>query len=149
MEAKWSYSGDPSTSTRDQVRFLIGDTEESRKKLGDAEIDWMLTQYTNVYRAASMCCYAIAAMFSDQATYSVGGYSESANLKSREYKARARDLERQSLAAASPVVTGQSVTDKQTDESDTDVVQPAIKRDMMTHPDTGSSSRVNLYDEGW
>lgn len=41
----WSYSGDPSVSTRDALRFRIGDTSDSAPLLGDAELDFLLVEY--------------------------------------------------------------------------------------------------------
>ena len=49
----WSYSGDPSSGTRDQVRFLIRDTVQARPLVQDEEIDWLLTQEANVYMTAA------------------------------------------------------------------------------------------------
>lgn len=52
----FSYSGDPDTSLKDQVRFLIGDTEVDDMILTDAEIEWTINRRgrtTNIYYAAS------------------------------------------------------------------------------------------------
>ena len=58
----WTYSGDPSTSLRDQVRFLVGDTRGQQEvSLQDAEIDWLLTQTANdTYMAGSMAAQEMA-----------------------------------------------------------------------------------------
>lgn len=39
----WSYGGDPSTSTKDRVRYLLGDTKETAQSLTDEEIAYELT----------------------------------------------------------------------------------------------------------
>ena len=51
----YTYSGDPSTSQRDAVRFLIGDTETDDALLTDEEIDWIIAQRSteNIYLPAA------------------------------------------------------------------------------------------------
>ena len=71
---QWSYSGDPNHSPKDQVRFLIGDTDENDQLLRDAEINYFLTQYNNVaINAAVQCLEAIMAKFSRMVNETVGG----------------------------------------------------------------------------
>jgi len=40
----FSYSGDPSKSTLDECRFLLGDTDESRAIMQDEEINYIIKQ---------------------------------------------------------------------------------------------------------
>lgn len=40
----FSYSGDPSTSSLDECRFLIGDTDEHNYLFQDEEIDYIIAQ---------------------------------------------------------------------------------------------------------
>lgn len=42
----WSYSGNPGASNLDEVRFLIQDTDTDDQLLSDAEINYLLTQWT-------------------------------------------------------------------------------------------------------
>ena len=42
----FSYSGDPSTSTRDRLRFLIGDTRDAGHILEDAELQYLIDNIT-------------------------------------------------------------------------------------------------------
>lgn len=64
----WTYSGDPSVSDRDQVRFAIQDTVEATPLFNDPEIDFMLTQYPNWALAAGALCRQLGAKFSAQVT---------------------------------------------------------------------------------
>ena len=61
----WTYSGDPSTSKRDEVRFLLGDTKGERPvSLSDAEIDWLLAQSLNdPYRAGANAAQQMAGSY--------------------------------------------------------------------------------------
>lgn len=73
----WTYTGDPSVSDRDKVRFLIGDTDTTDQLVSDEEIAWQLGVVgDNVYQAAHDLCVALAAKFARLATSkSVGGLS--------------------------------------------------------------------------
>lgn len=49
----FTYSGNPGSSTRDLVRFLISDTDSSDPMFQDAEIDYLITLWgTDGYGAA-------------------------------------------------------------------------------------------------
>jgi hypothetical protein len=60
----FTYSGDPSSSTRDAVRFLIQDTDTTDQLMQNAEIQWLLDSANDsVYQAAHDACYALASRF--------------------------------------------------------------------------------------
>lgn len=60
----WTYSGNPSSSLLDEVRFLIGDTDSTFPLLQDEEIQYTLTENSdNKYLAAADSCDAIASKF--------------------------------------------------------------------------------------
>ena len=71
----WSYSGNPASSNRDSVRFLIFDTDTNDQLLSNEEIDYVLTKETNVHMAAAMCAEALAAKFARDIDRSVIGMS--------------------------------------------------------------------------
>ena len=73
----WSYSGDPSASEKDAVRFLIGDTDTDDQLLSDEEITYVITESGgSKYQAAHDAAYAIASKFSRMAqSKSVGDMS--------------------------------------------------------------------------
>lgn len=87
----FSYSGDPSTSALDEVRFLLSDTDADDVLLQDEEINYALTKADNsVYQAAHDCAYAISARFARKAdtSKSVGDVSLSVSYGNRagEYR---------------------------------------------------------------
>ena len=41
-EENWTYSGDPTDSDRDAVRFEVGDTDENDRLLSDGEVTYCL-----------------------------------------------------------------------------------------------------------
>jgi len=69
----WSYSGDPSTSTLDEVRFLIGDTDSTAEQLSNEEIDFLITDAGNdVYGAAADASRSLMAKYARRADRDVG-----------------------------------------------------------------------------
>ena len=51
----WNYSGDPSLSSRDAVRFLIGDTDPNDPLVTDEEIAYALGRFTEPELAGAIC----------------------------------------------------------------------------------------------
>jgi len=95
----WSY--DPSLPTdKDKVRFRTGDTDETDQLLQDEEINYLLSETTNVLLAASRAAKAIAAKFARQADKSVGSLSISLSQKAQAYMALAADLEKRALTSS-------------------------------------------------
>lgn len=128
----WSYSGDPSNSDKDHVRYLIGATDEDDQLVMDEEIEQSLASNANdVTEAAVEVCYAIAAQFSRQADMEVGDYSEDLSQKASNYRQLAKDLKQQkSDEALSPAAGSISQSKKDNQESDSDRTEPTFKRDM-------------------
>jgi len=60
----FTYSGDPSLTSLDAVRFLVGDTNADEPLSTNEEIEWALTQNSNIYAAASIIADGISAYFS-------------------------------------------------------------------------------------
>lgn len=92
----WSYSGDPSSSSRDEVRFLIGDTDADDQLLQDSEVDYLVSVSPDGsghnYLAASAACDAIAARYAKQISKSVGSLSIQLSEKYQHYKELADTL---------------------------------------------------------
>lgn len=90
----WTYSGDPASSTRDAVRFLIGDTDSTDQLLQDAEITYVISESGgSVYQAAHDAAYAVASKFSRMATSkSVGDLSLSYSDRAKAFFDLANEL---------------------------------------------------------
>lgn len=104
----WNYTGNPSGSDRDAVRFLVGDTDSDDQLIADEEIAYLLTVYPEAPHAATAAARAIAAKFarqSDQAR-TVGdlSLSESLSQKSEQYHHLGDHLAGLANAAALPPV---------------------------------------------
>jgi hypothetical protein len=104
----WSYSGDPASSTRDLVRFLLRDTDSSDQLLTNEELDYLVATWGNGYEAARAGALVLASKFTRQAdlSKSVGdlSISESYGGRANEYRELAQSLaeQRQRLSPATP-----------------------------------------------
>src|SRR6266508_3786304 len=56
----WSYSGNPASSPRNMVRFLIGDIEQGDQQINDAEIDAILAVEGRPHFAAATCARTLS-----------------------------------------------------------------------------------------
>lgn len=120
----FTYSGDPTTSDADAVRFLIGDTNAGAYFLNDAEIQFLLTRSAtmdssaggqpSVMVAAGAAAEAIAAQLSREVSYSADGVSVSADTlanKFYELAEKIRTLQNRSDIVAGPDSAGLLVSE--------------------------------------
>lgn len=136
----WSYSGNPATTSKDKVRFLVGDTITADQLVQDEEITAMLVDQPNTKLCGAIIAEAIAARFSRLADTSVGKTSVSYSQRAEAYLALAAKLRKQSkseaLYRAMPYAGGISVADKEIDEENEDRVKPKFQKDLFENPST-------------
>lgn len=93
----WTYSGNPSSSNSDTVRFLMGDVVSTAEvTLSNEEVAYLLATWANdVYEAARNGCEMLAARYTGKATTSksVGDLS-----LSKDYSGAASRLREQAAA---------------------------------------------------
>jgi len=128
----WSYSGNPAASTLDKVRWLIGDTDTSDQQLSDEEINAALVvSGDDPYTAAISCVEALIAKYSRKVTKSMGDLSINYGDIVANYRSLLGDIRRRAtLQLCTPYAGGISISDKQTDEADSDRVQPSFYKGM-------------------
>ena len=124
----WTYlSSQLTTSTTMQVRFLCGDTSTGDQLLQNEEIDYLVTLNNGSYAAAAAACDAIASKFSREADKEVGDLSISMSQRAIAYQKQAKVLRVQgSIGTVKPYLGGQSVSDKDAREAETDRVKPGF-----------------------
>jgi hypothetical protein len=129
----FSYSGNPASSAKDQVRFLIGDTDKCDVLLQDGEINWLLTQYNNTpMNAAIRACETIISKFSRQADEAVGQVKISFSQRAKSYQTTLTILRsRLAMEDCRPYAGGISIADKMIVAMNTDRVRPDFTRHMM------------------
>lgn len=133
----WTYTNDPSSSQRDEVRFLIGDTDSTKAwTLQDGEILYAIAQYpNNILLAAAVCAEAIVARFKGnaRASKSLDDLSISWDTAAfASYKEIANTLRnRANMRGVRVFVGGISRSQKRTTDSDPDRMDTAAKIDGM------------------
>jgi hypothetical protein len=104
----FTYSGDPSTSTRNYVRFLLNDTDSTDALFSDEELNYVISEWSgDAYNAARECAEILIARFSrlaDSSSKSVGdiSVSESYSSKVTHYKELAESLLRRQMRKSPP-----------------------------------------------
>ena len=92
---------DPTSGDRDKVRFLIQDTDSTDAHLQDAEVNYLISVWGNVYAAAAYAAEAIAAKYSHKTNYSrsIGdlSISESYAESATKFRELARTIRTQEL----------------------------------------------------
>jgi hypothetical protein len=144
----WTYSGDPSTSPRNYVRFLINDTISTDALFSDEEINYVITEWSgDEYEAARELAEILIARFArlaDSSSKSVGdiSVSESYSSKITHYKELADSLYKRKLRRFPPRPFAnpdalKSTYDKTTTDYNTDFVVG-----QMDNPNSFSESRI-------
>lgn len=129
----WSYTGNPGASAKDQLRFLIGDTDECDQLLQDGELTWLLTQYNNTpMNAAIRACEILMMKFGRLVDESVGSVSLSYSQRVAAFtKLQVMLRNRLATEDCSWFAGGISISQEITVNANTDRVRPAFTRDMM------------------
>jgi hypothetical protein len=142
----WSYQGYPADNLKDEVRFLVRDTNSSDQLLSDEEIYYLLTIFPNPLASAAMACETLASKFArDASEKAVGDLKINLVEKGKAFSDQASRLWILSkLYRGRPQVYagGISVADKRSQEQNSDRVTPDFYRHMNDFPgtQTGSSS---------
>lgn len=103
----WSYSGDPKTSPKDEVRFILGDTDAIDPILSDEEIEYTLElSDNNVQRAAAEACSKIIAKYVREVDYTIGPESVKAGQRLDNWRRLLADIESKLVSNAAPIWTG-------------------------------------------
>lgn len=147
----WTYTGDPSASNRDEVRFLCGDTISTDQLATDEEIAYAIASAGSNGLAAAIVCEALAARFARFADVSVGAARESCSQKSRQFAEKAADLRRKygALLALSRF-GGQTISEKEAFAADTDAIQPSFQVGQQDSPEASTTLDGNWdTDTDW
>ena len=95
----WTYSGDPTTSQLDEVRFYTQDVVEARQFLQDQEINYLLDTWYDttgsVIFVSAVACTVIAAKFASEVSVSADGVSVSSSELQQKYTTLAETLRNQ------------------------------------------------------
>jgi hypothetical protein len=136
--------------SRDQTRFLIGDTDPGDQQLQDEEIYFTIASRSSVYGAAAMCCRNLATKFSRLADSAQGPLHTSLSQKARNYRMMAGQYENEAMSrgALPGYAGGISISDKAQAEMDTDRVPPQFNIGMTDNFLPIAPAGNELPDEG-
>ena len=138
----WSYEGYPADNTKDEVRFLVRDTDTTEQLLSDEEIYYLLSIFPNPIASAAMGCETLSSKFArDASEKTVGDLKINLTEKAKSFRDQATRLWLLSkLYRGRPQVYagGISIADKQTQVANSDRVQPDFYRHMNDFPGTGT-----------
>ena len=146
MAVTGSYSGDPTSTTRDRVRFLLGDVR-APFLLSDQEIDYLLGRHGGPLSSAAAGADSIAAQFATQVNKTIGKLNVSASQRMEHYQKLASRLRQRMLAEGEidVFVGGLSKDDKRNFNQDPDLVQPSTQIGADDYPGTETDVNPNLW----
>ena len=146
----WTYSDtDLATSEKDQIRLMVGDTDQNAQLLQDEEIEFAVSVERNYWAAAARCAEMIGFLFARRVDTKLGrnlaiAYSKTAD----QYFKMSQWLRTKSLGTVTPWVGGMSVSDKIAYNQNTDIVAPLWTKTMQQSPWTGGYSSDSLPPVG-
>jgi hypothetical protein len=145
-----TYSGDPSSSNTDAVRFLVGDTDPADVLLTDDEIDWLLSvwipKYDSVTYVAAVAAEVIAGKFAREVSMSADGVSIGVNELQQKYESLAASLRDQYKAETTAVApdVGGMLWDEEFDSS----IKPLVwAKGMHDNPEYGGTGWTEIPPE--
>jgi hypothetical protein len=124
---------DPSTSTRDAIRFEIGDTDADSMLITDEEIAYCIGKEATLEGQIARACEAIGAKFTREAAQAVGGEAQVVFFsRASEWNRKAKMYRSRAAAKHAPSAGGLSLDDKAAAADDTDNPE-YFRTGMMTN----------------
>jgi hypothetical protein len=142
----WTYSFDPTASTKDAIRFLVGDTVSTDPLVSDEEIAFSIAQEGSTYYAAAAVCKAIAGKFARSVQKSDGTLSIMSQQRYEQYLKLADTLRaRGRLDIQAPFVGGIDQAEHDSNEQNygESLVTPFFRKDMWPAPG-GSTPQTDI-----
>lgn len=136
----WNYNS-ALTSKKDQVRFVLQDTDENRQLFQDEEIEWMLTQEMNQYMVVARLCDVLIGKARSVRAKKVGSLAITYN---PEFYLHLKGMAMaKGLSYELPYAGGISVSDKQSQQQNSDWVQPSFARGIEDNPTAPQPDQPN------
>jgi hypothetical protein len=126
----WTYSGDPTSSPKDKIRFELGDTVSVDPLLQDEEINFCITAESSYYGQLARACEAVAMRFQREASTKVGALSYDLATRAEQFSNRADMYRKRAVGSHVPYVGGMSKAEKEADHENPDKTGPYFRKDM-------------------
>lgn len=140
----WTYSGNPSISAKDQVRFYLGDTDSANPEIMDEEILWAINLRGNNWGATALCALALATKYSRLTSISADGVSQGLNQKAPAFRLIAAEYQRkEAIYRATPTLGGVSISDMRMVLSNLDRVPDIFRLAINDNPPNDGTNPVN------
>lgn len=88
----WSYTGDPTTSPRDELRFTLQDTDTGLQLLQDEELDFLINEWMPKYDSLTYVASVAAATISRKFVGIVSVSADGVSVNTADLAQRYRDL---------------------------------------------------------
>lgn len=137
----WTYTPDFTTS-RDKVRFLIGDTVSQSPQMTNEEIAHAVTVEGNIRGAAALCCEHLVARYAaevDTVTDYGGQLRKDLSQRVKAYTLLARRFRAGGGVYAFPIAGGISQAANDALLGNADFIPPYFGPDMQRDPQTTST----------
>ena len=132
----FTYSGDPSSSVLDQVRYLIADTDADAFFLHDEEIGFEISQGRSPFFTASACALIIAAKLGRETEQRFEDIINKPQAAVSNYRILAQELRRRAInegvGFGPPQAGGIRRSEVENVKSDTDRITPAFTRGQFS-----------------
>lgn len=126
----FTWTGDPSASVIEQIRWEIRDIDSGSPKFQDAEITYAYNQEHSILGAAARLCEQLQVRYADAGSRTMGPLKVDMSNLSRIYAQKAKDLRIRASALAEPYAGGISDAKEETFEDDSDLKQPTFTKGM-------------------
>ena len=149
----WDYSGDPSTSDKDEVRFLTQDTDPDFPLLSDEEIGWLIGKWGQAYDSnimvAAVAAALIARKFAGLVTVSADGVEVDVSGLHDRYVGIAQEL-RDEYARMQDVGGAVDLTNLMIGVDIDPSIQPlSFARGMHDNPEAGRQDFGGWWPQVW
>lgn len=138
----FTYVG-PATSDRDKVRFLIQDTDSTNPHMTDEEINWLISEWADVYDAAANAADVLAGSYAHKADYSksVGdlSLSETFSTQSERFASLATNLRLNRMRRFTPTWVANAEALKSTADRSVTTYNTDAYTGQMDNPRTSTS----------
>jgi len=130
----WTYSGNPTSSDLDAVRFYVGDTDQNDQLLQDAEINFLLSESPRPIAAAARAAQVICSKMSRLVDEKFETIDNKLSQRATAFQMLAIKLEKQALKTVGmgpPSAGGLLVTEVEEAQRQENRVKPTFKRDQF------------------
>ena len=129
----WSYSGDPGASSLDELRFILGDTDESDQQLSDEELLFLLREHGGSAPTAAIgACRRLVAKYTRCVDQKTGDIDIKYSSRVSQYEQLLAHL--RAGLVPTPYAGGISKADIETVQDDDDRQGPIFALGMFDNP---------------